>query len=293
MTTATQIPVDLITRPGVYQMNADAYHADPVAGGSLSRSGATKLLPPSCPALFRYDQDHAETASKVFDYGSAAHMLVLGAGPEIVIVEADNWRHKVDQEAAKDARAAGRIPLLPKEAEPMYAMAAALKAHPIAGPMFAPGTGRAEQSLIWPDQVTGVWCRSRLDWLPYADPSTGRLIIPEYKTAATASPTELPRPAHQYGYHIQAWWYEEAVRALGLSPAPQLAFVFQEKTPPYLVSVMCPTDTMRNLGGLLGRRAMATFAECMASGVWPGYSDEVEWLPLPGWVEAQWGDQIR
>jgi len=38
----------LITEPGVYALPADVYHADPVAGGSLSSSGAKKLL--ACPA---------------------------------------------------------------------------------------------------------------------------------------------------------------------------------------------------------------------------------------------------
>ena len=38
---------------GVYDLPAAAYHRDPVEGGSLSASGAKKLMPPSCPALFK------------------------------------------------------------------------------------------------------------------------------------------------------------------------------------------------------------------------------------------------
>ncbi|MBO0827768.1 MAG: hypothetical protein J2P24_08300 [Streptosporangiales bacterium] len=50
----------MITEPGVYNLPAAVYHADPVPGGSLSQSGAKKLLPPSCPALYRYWADHPE-----------------------------------------------------------------------------------------------------------------------------------------------------------------------------------------------------------------------------------------
>jgi hypothetical protein len=48
----------LITEPGVYDIAEDHYHADPVPGGSLSNSGAKKLLPPSCPAKFAYEREH-------------------------------------------------------------------------------------------------------------------------------------------------------------------------------------------------------------------------------------------
>ena len=48
---------------GVYDgMDEDAYHADPVPGGSLSASGAKLLLPPSCPALYHYRRDHPKAA---------------------------------------------------------------------------------------------------------------------------------------------------------------------------------------------------------------------------------------
>ena len=78
-------------------MDEATYHGDPVPGGSLSSTGARKLLPPSCPALFRWQQDHP-VHKDVFDFGSAAHRLVLGAGPEIALLDYDNMRTKAAQE---------------------------------------------------------------------------------------------------------------------------------------------------------------------------------------------------
>lgn len=53
-----------ITEPGVYDLPAEVYHADPVEGGSLSSTGARKLLPPSCPGW------HVTTAT-----GAACHIV--------------------------------------------------------------------------------------------------------------------------------------------------------------------------------------------------------------------------
>ena len=46
-----------ITEPGVYEMPAEEYHADPVEGGSLSSTGARRLLE-MAPARWRYEQAH-------------------------------------------------------------------------------------------------------------------------------------------------------------------------------------------------------------------------------------------
>ena len=60
-----------ITAPGVYDIPAEDYHRDPVPGGSLSSTGARKLLPPSCPAKFRYEQDNPPTPTAALDFGQA------------------------------------------------------------------------------------------------------------------------------------------------------------------------------------------------------------------------------
>src|SRR5207248_11468429 len=83
-----------IVEPGVYDITNDVYHADPVPQGSLSSTGARQLTPPNCPALFKWQLDHPEPPNSVFDIGTAAHKLVLGDGPQIVEVDADDWRSK-------------------------------------------------------------------------------------------------------------------------------------------------------------------------------------------------------
>lgn len=273
----------VIDAPGVYDIPLDDYLADPVPGGSLSRSGVTALLPPSCPAKYRWDRDHPPESTRAFDVGHAAHKLVLGVGPELRVVEADDWRTKAARAERAAAYADGAVPLLAEDHDCVVAMAEALLRHPLASALFDPDHGTPEQSLFWQDAATGVTLRARLDWLPH--PRDGRLIVPDYKTCANASPATLSKAVHNYRYHGQGAWYVDGIKALGLADDPAFLLVFQEKTPPYLVTV-AELDTIALAAGRYeNRKAIDLYAECVATDTWPGYSDDIELICLPPWAE--------
>lgn len=278
-----------ITEPGVYDgIPADDYHAHP----ALSSSGARKLLPPSCPALFKYEQDNPPAPKDEFDFGHAAHLMVLGAGPELVTVDADNWRTKKAQDAAKAAHARGAVPLLPAQYERVQAMAKALREHDTARALFAPGTGLPEQSLFWTDRRTGVQLRARLDWLRH--PGAGRLIVPDYKTARAVDPEAISKAVNDHGYFMQAAWYLAAVQALGLAGEDAVfVFVFQQKTAPYLVTLAELDVNALKIGRALNRRAIDLFKTCVETGRWPSYSDDVITTPLPAYAESRLLEEIR
>lgn len=271
-----------ITEPGIYDMDNETYHSHRYA---LSSSGARKLLPPSCPAKFRWEQDNPQPVKKVFDLGNAAHKLVLGTGPDLVRIDADEWRTKAVKDEVAAVRAEGGIPLKPAEYEQVHAMADALRAHPVARLLFDPEQGTPERSLFWRDEKTGVMLRARLDWLP--NPRAGRLIIPDYKTCISAEPERLMRAVDDFGYHQQDDWYRKAARALDLAD-DDAAFVFvcQEKTAPYVVTVIEMDANARRIGAARNRRAIETFAHCTSTGHWPGYSDEIAYVSLPPWAET-------
>jgi hypothetical protein len=286
VTAVADVPALALTGTGVYDIPEDVYHSDPVLGGSLTSSGARKILPPGCPALFRYEQLHGRPEKRAFDIGHAAHKLVLGVGAPLVVIEADDWRTKAAKEQRDAAYAAGQVPLLTADHEQVVAMAEALRQHPVASALFDPDHGKPEQSLFWEDATHGVTRRARLDWLP--DASGGRLIVPDYKTCVSAEPRSLAKSVANYGYHQQAEWYLAAVRALGLADE-DAAFVFvaQEKTPPYLVTVFeLDVDALR-IGRERNRLALEVYAECRASDTWPSYTSDVELISLPAWATYQ------
>jgi hypothetical protein len=277
-----------VTEPGAYDgMPEDVYHADPVPGGSLSASGAKLLLPPSCPAMYRYRRDHPKVSAE-FDFGTAAHKFVLDTGPPVTVVDALDWRTKAAQEARKDARAKGAVPLLVSEFSEIADMARAIERHPLAGQLFRPGRGKAEQSLFWQDPDYGIWRRARLDWqLPGL-----RLIIADYKSTADASPAAIRKHVANFGYHMQAAWYTDAIQALGLGDDPAFLFVFQEKTPPYLITIAELDDDAIRAGRDRNRHACEIWRDCTEAGIWPGYTDDIELISLPPWATRPAEDLI-
>ncbi|WP_226961387.1 MULTISPECIES: PD-(D/E)XK nuclease-like domain-containing protein [Streptomyces] len=275
-------PAETGMAPGVYDgIPEDAYHADP----ALSSSGARRLL--ACPAKFAYEREHGSVPTRAMETGTAAHLAVLGVGPDVVVVDAPDWRTKAAREQRDAARADGAVPLLAAEYDQVQAMAEAVRQHPVAGPLFQPGDGRAEVSIWWTDPDTGVSCRARLDWL--RNPVAGRrLIIPDYKKTVDASPAAIARSIANYGYHQQGDWYTEAVAAAGLAPDGSVfLLVFQEPTPPYVVTVaqIAPSDLM--LAGAKNAAARQLFRDCTASGHWPGYADEPLIIQQPSWAQKR------
>lgn len=274
-----------IEHPGVYELPACVYHRDPVRGGSLSSTGARKLLPPSCPALFRHWADMGQEPNRVFDFGHAAHAEVLGVGQPVRVVDADSWRTKKAQDERREAYADGAVPLLACEWKTVQEMAAALRAHPVASVLFDPDTGAGEQSLFWVDEDSGVWCRAMLDWMPH--PVQGqRLIIGDYKTSQSAEPNSIAKTVAAYGYDQQAAWYLNGVTALGLHGdiEPAFVFIFQEKTAPYLVTIAQPDAEALMWGERLNRKAIDIYRTCIETGRWPGYADDVISVGLPTWT---------
>lgn len=273
-----------IEQPGIYNDVPDEeYHRDPYVGGSLSSTEARRIL--DSPARYRWWKDNGPEHSDVFDFGKAAHNLVLGAGAPIDKIDADDWRTKAAREARDESRAAGRVPILAADYQVVEAMAAAIQEHPVARALLDPHRGRPEVSLFWHHQ-TGVACRARVDLFPDVDAGR-RLILGDYKTCANASNAAFSKAAASYGYHLQADWYLEGVRTLCGVDDPAFVFIAQEKTPPYLVNVVELDATAMQIAHDRNRQAIDTFVACSESGEWPGYPTEVQQIALPRWVQIQ------
>lgn len=287
----TAVATHEVTEPGVYEISEEIYHRDPVPAGSLSVSGAKRLLPPSCPAIFAWERTHRRV-SRAFDFGHAAHAKVLGVGAEIVVVQqtakdgtksdAEDYRTKSAQAHRDEIRASERVPLLASELAQVDAMTASLYEHPVARTLLSPDYGQPEQSLFWRDPETGIWRRSRLDWMP-TPTGDGLMIVSDYKTADSASPAAFERAMANFGYDMQADWYTDAAVSLGLCERAEFLFIVQSKMPPFLVSVVQPDLIAMSTGRRRNRRAIETYARCVAEDNWPGYADDVTLVSVPQW----------
>ena len=90
----------------------------------------------------------------------------------------------------------------------------------------------------------------------------------------------------KFGYHMQAPWYLDLVKGVGMSDDPQFLFVVQEKTPPYLVTVIEYDDLALAEGRRRNREAITTYLHCRETGQWPGYhdNDDAVTISLPLWA---------
>lgn len=283
---------------GVYfDVDHDEYHDD----SALSSSGVKLLTKPSCPAKFRYAMDHPESRkpTEAMDRGQAYHTLVFGAGPEIVVVDADSWRTTAARQQRDEARDAGKVPLLPDDMAAVLDMVDVLKAYKFeVGDKMLPlfpsiiGEGHPEVSFWWHD-LYQVECRGRVDWLPLRNGQ--RLIVPDLKSARSAEPSEFGRAAMDLHYAQQADWYLRGLRAVGeADETSAFLFIAQEPTPPYVPQIIqLNTESMR-AGEVLNDRALETYARCLETNTWPGYEPGIALASLPGWflnkIESEQSD---
>lgn len=272
-------PLIQITEPGVWNIDEESYFADPVPGGSLSSTGAKLLL--RCPAKFAWQRTHPRPPKHEFDLGHAAHLLTLGKGATLVVVDAPNWMTKAAKEAKAQAYDAGKVPLLPKDWEQVQAMHAVLVEH-WAASLFTGGI--PEQVLVWRDEQTGIMCRAMLDYR-----RGGRIV--DYKTSSSADPDGWDDAVARFDYHMQASHYSDGVRALSLNLGDGVTFlhVVQEVEPPYLVTVSALDPDYLEIGARRMARAREMFRDCTASGIWPGYAgtDDIITTSPPRWVRVQ------
>ena len=271
----------------------DMPHEQYLRHPALSASGAKLLVQPGGPAKYLHRLTNPEPPRDAFDLGHAAHASVLGVGAPIGVVAANDWRTKAAQERRDALRAEGFVPLLERDAIKVEDMAAALRQHDLAGRLLHPTTGAPEVSLFWHDAQHGVDRRGRVDWLRTAD-ENGRLILTDYKTAASADPDAFARAVWQYGYAMQAAWYRDLALGLGLATSAPFVFVVQETTAPYLVHLFELDEATLQMGAERNERAMQLFAECTESGEWPGYNPGgITLLSVPTWAHYRHADEVE
>jgi hypothetical protein len=161
-----------------------------------------------------------------------------------------------------------------------------IMSHPVAGKLFAAGSGVPELSCYWRDPETGVECRCRPDWWRHDG------LIVDLKTCLDASPEGFSKSIFGWRYHVQHAFYVDGIAAaLEQSeveiemPAPRaFIFVAVEKTAPFAVGVYALDAESVEIGRRAYREDLATFARCRLVGNWPGYGDKIQSISLPEWV---------
>ena len=227
---------------------------------------------------------HPPEQTSAQDQGHAAHVAILEperfetaflAAPR---VDKRTSAGKADW-AAFVAASGGRTVLPADEHELCLRMRDAVWAHPTAAELLR-GAGVNEVSAVWQDKDSGVMCKGRLDRLTTVG---GWSMIVDLKTTKSAMRHSFSKDLYFYQYHQQAAMYLDGCNALAPFPR-KYVFIAVEKEPPFLVATMELEDDAVELGRDEYKKHLATYAQCLQSGNWPGYDEGISYVSLPHWA---------
>lgn len=278
--------MSILPAPGVHAIDATDYHADTIADQPTLSASIAAILCAQTPAHARVahpklNPNIERKDETKFDFGQAAHSLLLEGLDRVHIVGADNWTTKAAREERDVARAHGMVPLLAKDGDRMRRMADAVREQ-LDPPLLV--DGKPEQTLVW-EEPNGVVCRARLDWLR----DDMAAVFDLKTTSRSAQPRQYERALCGVGGDVQAAMYLRGLAAVtGAREWADFAWIVVETAAPFALSVIRPASDLLELGDRKARWAIRVFGECLASGEWPAYGREVVWAHAPEWEIARW-----
>ena len=288
-----------ISEPGCYAIPIDLYHSDLCVSPSVSSSGLRTIWAES-PAHFwsrspLNPKRVPQPENPAFSVGRLAHKLLLegreGLEKDFAIRpdEWSDWRTKAAQVWRDEQILAGRTVITPADLEAVTGMAESLGRHPLVKAGIL--DGHVERSLIWKDEETGIWLKSRPDVIP-----NGSGDYSDLKTTVSVSTRSLEKSLADYDYAVQGAIVGMASEAVLGIPMQSFSLVWVEKTAPWCVRVTTLTPADLERGRLQVRSALRTMARCLETGEWPGPGGDrrdAEYLALPPYAAKRIDDELE
>lgn len=266
-------------KPGVFRgMKAADYHAI----DAFSNSFAGHMLRSPMHAQEYRRNPPEPTPSMVL--GTAVDAILFDRLDEIAVAPECDRRTTIGKEkwASFVASSAGRQVVKAEQYEAATAMAKNVREHPAAASILSKlKSADMQVAVVWRDEETGILCKGLLDML-----AASRGLLGDLKSTADAGPSEFPKSIFNFGYARQGAMYAEGLAANGVT-IEDFAIIAVENEAPYAVAVyrLRDEDLLRGLGQF--RKAINLYAECVRTGEWRGYSDEIMDISLPQWAARQ------
>lgn len=295
----------VITEPGIYDVDAETYHSDPVETPSLSCSIARMLVRQTPAHAY---QAHARfgsigiTPTAVMDDGSAVHAMVSGQahlietirtvyGPktknkDLIGTPVRDYKTDAAAEERDEIRKMGCIPVLahrlPELTKCYHAAMRQLRDADDGDVFLSPG--RSEIMAV--SREDDVWFRVLVDRLP-DDP---RLPPGDLKcTQLSAAPGGWERRL-QTEYAFQDAFYRRVLRcAEGFSRQP-MRFAVVELEPPHGTVIMAAATGLQAIAEAEVERAVQRWRQCMRTGSWPLYPRHTAWVDATAWQAREADD---
>jgi exodeoxyribonuclease VIII len=239
-------------------------------------SGTELGILAECPAKLKHQRDNGRETTQAMSFGSLVHTLILE--PHEVnnryVVMPEGMSRRGKEYEALVARSAGKELIKYDEYAEANGMAETCYQNPLAKRILQECQGENEKEIYWIED--GVACKGKIDRY-----LTGLNAIIDYKTAADANPRTFGYKVLERGYLLQLAHYMSGIKHIsGSDKYPSAFIIAQEKDAPYVTTVYELSATQ--LGGAIEQRKelLAKHAECMNSGIWSGYSNEIIVLDL-------------
>ncbi|SAL59393.1 exonuclease VIII [Caballeronia peredens] len=266
--------------PGIVEgLDIAAYHAmEPI-----SKSGLDSL--DLSPAIFwARHRDPLRPAPKEKAgqlEGNLAHCEILEPGEfnnRYVVGPTLNRNTKAWKEFVEAN--AGRVAIQSDQSEAARRQAVSVWSLPDIGDVLA--NGMPEVSAFWIDDETGSECRCRPDWVhPVGD---DKVILADVKTYSIASPGEFRRQVARKRYDVQAAYYSDGYAKASGKEVLGFIFLAVETEWPFAANAFMLDEESIESGRIKYRENLRTYAECMRTEKWPGYSTGIDIIRLPQWA---------
>jgi exodeoxyribonuclease VIII len=245
---------------------------------AISASGL-KLIKRS-PAHYHASLTAPRIQTAAMALGSATHAAILEPhefdNRYTVMPEGLDRRTKEGRAVYDAIIASGKQALSVPDMALIRGMQQAVHADPIAQGIWALPHHIEKEHYF---QVRGLAAKMKPDFYiePCADFPAG--LILDLKTTPDASRAGFGAAVWRQDMAIQAAFYVD-----NLLPGADFWWLAVEKSAPHLVAFYKCTPKVFEYGRELISDLLDTYELCMADGIWPGYSDTVQDISLPGWT---------
>lgn len=287
-----------IEKPGLFKgMTAEDYFSDPCAEPSLSQSVA-KILIEQSPLHARQahprlavqvgpeEEDAGEKYDKAKAIGNAAHLIMMGRGKRLAIIDAGDFRTKGAQTDKQAAIQRGEEPILRKHYFTAHAMTLAAKLQLASIPDCDNAFKEGDGEVVVANCEDGLWLRSMIDWI-----TPDLREVWDLKTSGmSASPYATGRMMASAGWHLQAAMHERILNAIDPEGAGRRRYLYvaQENEEPYALTVNEIGEAALTIGRKQIDYAVNIWRRCIETSIWPAYPLRIIRPELPAWSETSW-----
>jgi hypothetical protein len=271
---------------GLYDMPHAEYHAL-FKHGVMSRSVLMRLA--DCPAAVFVEQEETPAMLR----GRAFHCLVL-EGREAYEKQFIAWlggnrtfKAAKEQWAKMQIEAAEKNQTIidEKDAYLIETAVEAVNLHPFAKRLTL--IPCREQSVIWQDEETGIWCRARPDIS-----AEGQGVGIDVKFLSDVSEHGVSRSIQSYGIDVQAAMTLEGMNKVAGKKFDAFLLIAVCPDPPHHVEVFQLDDEWVQRGHNEFHRLLRVERQCREAHSWPNYQyagNQV--LTMPGYLKERWEER--